>query len=78
MLVTRQQFRAHMMTLDDELRPAVGSVQIKPSGTTIATNGHIAVRVTPRRQPDEEQFPPIAGLEGHDPEQAVYREDADA
>lgn len=74
MLLTRQQFRAHLMTSKDETRNAMNHLRIDPTGRVTATNGHLAVIVTPigRAAADEFSFPAIGGLAGTDPEAPVY------
>lgn len=74
MLLTKAQLRAHLMTSDDETRPNIGHLRIDPDGKVSATNGHIAVVVTPKGQQkiEEAEFPPIPGLEGENPVIPVY------
>lgn len=71
MLLTRQQLRAHVMASDDPERYALTHLKIEPSGIVSATNGHIAVRVTPKHKLDEGEFPEVPGLTGAEPESDV-------
>jgi hypothetical protein len=71
MLLTRQQLKAYVMASDDPERFALTHLKIEPSGIVSATNGHIAVRVTPKHRLDEGEFPDVPGLKGHDPEADV-------
>ena len=48
MLLTKQQLRAHVMTSTDEERYALSHVKVEPDGRVSATNGHLAVLVTPK------------------------------
>lgn len=74
MLLTKQQLRAHAFTSDDEERFALSHLKIEPDGRVFATNGHLAVLVTPKGQSriEEADFPAIPGMEGADPKQAIY------
>jgi hypothetical protein len=71
MLLTRQQLKAYVMASDDPERYALTHLKIEPSGIVSATNGHIAVRVTPKHRLDEGEFPEVPGLTGHEPESEV-------
>lgn len=71
MLLTRQQLKAWMMASDDPARFALTHLQVEPTGRVSATNGHLAVRVTPKHHLDEGDFPVVPGLTGHDPEDDV-------
>ena len=74
MLLTKQQLRAHVMTSDDETRYALSHVKVEPDGRVSATNGHLAVLVTPKGQAriEEAEFPPIPGLDGDNPTAPLY------
>lgn len=71
MLLTKQQLGAHVMASTDEERFAITHIRIMPSGIVHATNGLIALRVTPKTPPDEKAFPEIVGLNGADPDAPV-------
>jgi len=74
MLLTKQQLRAHVMTSTDEERYALSHVKVEPDGRVSATNGHLAVLVTPKGQAriEEAEFPPIPGLDGDNPTAPLY------
>jgi len=71
LLLTKQQLGAHVMASDDPERYALTHIKIEPTGRVSATNGHIAVRVTPKHKMDEGEFPHVPGLSGAEPEQDV-------
>lgn len=71
MLVTKQQLRAHVMASEDPERFALTHLKIEPSGRVTATNGHLAVLVTPKHKLNEGDFPEVPGLRGHEPEADV-------
>jgi hypothetical protein len=71
MLLTKQQLRAHVMASEDPERFALTHLKVQPSGRVSATNGHLAVIVTPKHKMDEGEFPEVPGLRGAEPEADV-------
>jgi hypothetical protein len=61
MLLHKAQLMAGLLASTDTSRPSLGCIKIDPDGTTWASDGSIAVRITVPKV-DDAEFPEVPGL----------------
>ena len=63
MLLRKQALSVVGAASNDDPRYSLNGILVEPDGSTVATDGHILVKYTPRSQPDTADYPTVEGCD---------------